>query len=318
MNDPKCPLVTIITPTYNRERELPETIDSVLTQTYPNIEYIVVDDGSRDRTVELLRDYESRLRWVTHPNRGEARTVNRGWGMARGSFIATVNSDDPVFPEFIEKAVAFMQERPDVLVGYPDWVMIDEVGRKIRDVQTLEYDHASMLRWHLCFPGPGALMRRRVLDLAGFRNPQYRFVGDFEYWLRVSLHGPFARIPHTLARWRDHAGATTNQKVGQLAAEVPRMVEEFFRSPRVPPAVRAVEREARAAAHFIAGRQCLAAGAGWNARQYFLRSILLYPFSTHTPNGVDRSIPSLLAHTLLPTGLRRQMRNLVGRDKQAA
>src|SRR4051812_39582335 len=114
MPTPARPLVTVITPTYNRADYLPETIASVLGQDYVNFEYIVLDDGSKDDTVSLLKRYDGRLTWYTHPNMGEARTVNKGWGMARGDFVVTVNSDDPVRPGLLRAGAEFLQARPDV------------------------------------------------------------------------------------------------------------------------------------------------------------------------------------------------------------
>jgi glycosyltransferase involved in cell wall biosynthesis len=314
----ETPLVSIITPAYNRARELPETIESVLAQTYPNIEYIVLDDGSTDATSQVLQRYGSRLRVERHANMGEARTVNRGWSIARGELIATVNSDDPVLPEFVARAVAFMQAKPDVLVGYPDWAMIDDTGRVIRHVQVPEYDAANMVRWSCCMPGPGAVMRRRVLELAGQRNPEFRYVGDFEFWLRASRHGRFARIPYTLAQWRNHEDATTNTAAGpRMAAELVRIVHAYFAAPDLPPEIRASEAEALAVACYVAGTQCLEAGAIGAARRYYLRSLYYHPHSTEYPTGLKRSVSSMLSHIVLPVPVRRLLKKALLRPAAA-
>ena len=315
----RTPLVTIVTPAYNRARELAETIESVLAQTYPNIEYIVLDDGSTDETPEVLRRYASRVRCARHANMGEARTVNRGWAMAAGDFIATVNSDDPVFPDFVARAVAFMQAHPDVLVGYPDWVMIDEHGHELKHVQSPEYDQANMVLWSCCMPGPGAVMRRQALQAAGYRNPEFLYMGDYEFWLRVSRHGRFARIPHTLARWRNHRGATTNTASGpKMAAELVRIVHAFFESADLGPHMRAIQSEALAVAYYLAGTQCLEGGAIALARRYFLRSIYHHPFSTSYPTGLQRSIGAMLSHMVLPVPVRRLLKATLPRREVVA
>lgn len=313
--DEITPLVSVVTPTYNRARELPETIESVLAQTYANIEYIILDDGSTDGTPELLRRYEPRLKWVRHDNMGEARSVNRGWQMARGEFIVSVSSDDPLLPDLVACAVTFMQANPDVLVGYPDWLMIDEEGRVIKQVQTREYDHASMVLWNCCMPGPGAIIRRRAFELAGYRNPDFRYMSDYDHYLRVSLHGPFARIPHTLAKWRDHRGATTNMAIGpKLAAECVRVAHAFFAAPNVPAHIRAIESESLAVTYYLAGVQCLEVKAFSDARRYFLRSVYYHPHSTAYPTGLQRSVPRMLSHVVLPAAARRWIkRALAGR-----
>jgi glycosyltransferase involved in cell wall biosynthesis len=198
------PLVSIITPTYNRAGYLAETIDSVLGQDHPRIEYIVLDDGSTDGTPDVLARYGSCIRWETHPNMGETRTVNRGFALARGDIVAVVNSDDPLLPEAVSEAVAFLEAHPDILVAYPDWNLIDQDSKVIEHIQVREYDYLYVVKRHRCIVGPGAFVRRRAIELAGLRDPSFKYVADFDFWLRVGLHGPFARIPRTLATFRVH------------------------------------------------------------------------------------------------------------------
>src|SRR5258705_13925027 len=109
----ELPLVSVVTPTYNRAPFLVETIESVLAQTYSNIEYIVVDDGSTDNTPEILESYANNLVWVAQSNAGETPTVNRAWSMTHGEYIMNVNSDDPIPPHLVETLVAYMQEHPE-------------------------------------------------------------------------------------------------------------------------------------------------------------------------------------------------------------
>ena len=127
----QLPLVSIITPAYNRAAFLDETISSVLNQDYRNLEYIVLDDGSIDDTREVVKKYSDRITYDRHDNMGEARTVNKGFSMARGEIIGVVNSDDPLLPGAISSIVAELLSRPDVLVVYPDWYVIDCEGRKV-------------------------------------------------------------------------------------------------------------------------------------------------------------------------------------------
>src|SRR3982751_2178405 len=111
------PLVTFITATYNGADYLRETIDSILAQTYPNIEYIVLDDGSTDNTIEILESYGDRIKWESHPNMGETRTMNKGDRMAKGDYIIAVSADDPMKPNLAEISVQVMEAHPDALVG---------------------------------------------------------------------------------------------------------------------------------------------------------------------------------------------------------
>jgi glycosyltransferase involved in cell wall biosynthesis len=302
MNDDTHPLVTVITPTYNRAGDyLAETIESVLAQDYPNFEYIVLDDGSTDHTPRLLEEYGDRIIRERHENMGEIGTVNKGFRMARGEYIAVVNSDDPVLPGWLSTAVDFMQDHPEALIGYPDWVMIDENSQPIRNIQVYEYSFVDMVRWSHCLPGPGALRRRRSVELASGYNPEFAHMPDHEYYLRLAFHGLFARIPHTLASYRQHEGTISRgQRSTAMAAERIRMVDNLFAQPDLPAEVRAVRRQAYAAAYYISGMQCEHNNPA-AARRYFLKSLAAHPFKCQ-PNGVPRSLYPLFK-TILPGGI---------------
>jgi glycosyltransferase involved in cell wall biosynthesis len=272
------PLVSIITPAYNRAGYLTETIDSILSQDYPRIEYIVLDDGSTDGTPEVLARYGSRIRWETHPNMGETRTVNRGLALAHGDIVAVVNSDDPLLPGAVRAAVGVFLERPDVLVVYPDWLMIDADSKPVRTIQVPDYDYALMVRRFRCIVGPGAFMRRRAVEAAGGRDAEYRFVADFDFWLRVGLLGPFARIPHVVATFRVHPASSSVSQRGQaMADEHVRLARQFFARADLSPAVRAFEQEALSWAFYYAG--FAASPPSLLSWGYFAKAIVAHPAS---------------------------------------
>ncbi len=278
MNERKgqLPLVTIITTAYNRASFLEETIQSVLAQDYPCIEYIVLDDGSTDNTREMLEKYSGTIYWESHANIGETRTVNKGFEMAQGEIICVVNSDDPLLPGAVSSAVAFMQCHPDILVAYPDWARIGPDSQIIEYVQVLEYDYLYMLRCHQCIVGPGAFMRCKAFDLAGMRDPFFKYVADFEYWLRLGLCGPFARIPETLATFRVHPDSTSlSHRGAAMANEHIRMMQKFYALPNLPPQVHEVRAEAFSWAHYVAAGRCESVRGA--AREHYLKSVQYYP-----------------------------------------
>ena len=274
--DRTLPLVSIITPAYNRAGYLAETIDSILSQDYPRIEYIVLDDGSTDDTPEVLGRYASRIRWETHPNMGETRTVNRGFALARGDIVAVVNSDDPLLPGAVSEAVAFLEAHPDILVAYPDWNLVDHESKVIEHIQVREYDYLCVVKRHRCIVGPGAFVRRRAIELAGLRDPSFKYVADFDFWLRVGLHGPFARIPRTLATFRVHPDSASESCRGrEMAEEHIRLIEQFFSLPNLPAAVHQAKDEAFSWAHYVAG---ISAGkARRTAWEHLVKSVRCYP-----------------------------------------
>jgi glycosyltransferase involved in cell wall biosynthesis len=238
----------------------------------------VLDDGSKDNTQEVMEKYKGRVIFDSHPNMGEARTVNKGWSMAHGDLIGTVNSDDPLLPGAISTLVAFFKEHPDIVVAYPDWDMIGPDSKLMRHVQTLDYDYVRAVRRQECIPGPGTFFRRKVLELAGLRDTEFKYAGDYEFWLRAGLAGKFARIPKTLATWRSHPQAGTFSHAGPtMAAEHPKLMEKFYKRPGLPPEILRVRAEAMGKAYFDAGAICMVNGYSRPAIKYFWKSVRLCP-----------------------------------------
>lgn len=198
------PLVTIVTPAYNQAEYLAETIESVLAQDYPNLEYIVLDDGSTDHTLEVLRGYDGRIRYERQENMGQAKTLNRGWGMGHGSLLGYLSSDDRLAPNAISQLVNALVSRPDAAVAYGDFELIDANGRSFRKVRTEDFEEKRLCVDLVCQPGPGALFKRGIFDITGGWSGKLRQVPDFEFWLRVSQFGTFIRVPEFLAQYRVH------------------------------------------------------------------------------------------------------------------
>lgn len=251
------PLVTIITPVFNQEKFLKETIDSVLTQDYQNLEYIVINDGSTDGTEEILKSYSSKLYWETQTNSGETKTVNKGMHLAKGEIIGIVNSDDPLMPGAISAIVDMFLKNPELIVIYPDWNMIDAEGILIEKIKTFEYDYQKMVRWHHCMPGPCTLFKKEILTKLNGRDPDFHFVADFDFWLRAGLIGPFARLPKTVANFRWYPGGTSSALRGKVMAdEHIQLVDKVFSLPNLPKDIVSIKREAYSSAYFIAGVVC--------------------------------------------------------------
>ena len=290
------PLVTIVTPAYNRASYLEGVIRSVLEQDYPNIEYIVLDDGSKDNTREVLEKYTGRIVWESHPNMGETRTNNKGWSMAHGDIIATVNSDDPLLPGAVRAAVEFMQAQSEVLVAYPDWNMIDHRSELIGHVIAPEYDYLYMLRRHYCIVGPGAFIRRKAFELTEMRDPEFKYVADFEYWLRLGVYGRFARIPQTLATLRFHPDSATVRETGEnMAREHIRLIEKIYSLPDLPPEAQSIRPEAYSSSYYVAGVTCGDAPSPLK-KWYYWRALAYAPasFLTRYPGRLAVILPAFL------------------------
>lgn len=253
----ELPLVTIITPAYNRAPFLDETIQSILTQNYPRIEYIVLDDGSTDHTREVLKRYSGKIHWETHPNMGETRTVNKGFGMAKGDIVCVVNSDDPLLPGAVSAAVALMQAQPDVLAAYPDWKEIGPTSETIQEIKLLDYSIENMLLTLNVAMGPGTFIRRKAFDLVGMRNPRLKYTGDLEFWFRIALHGKLAHIPETLATHRTHPdSASVSERGARMANELVFFVGNVCADPNLPSPLRRCRPKVLSLLHYVAASYC--------------------------------------------------------------
>jgi len=251
----KAPRVTVVTPTFNQADLLPLTARSVCDQTWRDLEYLILDDGSTGDTAAVMRQLrDPRVACLRHENRGEAATTNRGWAMARGAYFAILSSDDLVKPRWLECMVRFMDENPDILVAYPDHDIIDLGGSVMQVVAAPDYRRDAMIAAFHPFPGVGAVIRRDALrDLHALRNPEYRYAPDLDSWLRLSLRGRFARLPDVLGSWRQHGGSiTVAERSRRRAVEILRIAHRFFTMPDLPREVARLRVFGLAQAHDLA------------------------------------------------------------------
>jgi len=267
-SDPR-PLVSIITPTYNQADYLAETIRSVLAQDYPNIEYLVLDDGSTDETPAVLRQFDGQVQWERHANMGQSNTLNKGWQRARGKYLGYLSSDDRLLPHAISTLVKAIESRPDVPVVYCDFNLIDKNGQFVKSLVTPDFDRRQLVEELNCQPGVGALFRRTVFEQTGGWNPELRKIPDFEFWLRAARLGPFLRVPHALGEYRVHEESTAIKPLPyERSMEIVRTMRAYWKDDTSSaPARQSIGRAHYAAAknHAQSGRLLAAAGQFFSA-----------------------------------------------------
>jgi len=206
------PKFSIVTPSMNQAQFLEGTIRSVLGQQYPNVEHIIIDGGSTDATLDILKKYPH-LRWVSEPDRGQSHALNKGFKMATGEIIGWLNADDTYCPNtFTLVASAF--ERPGVMVVYGDGNEIDEQGRiqRVRKSRGISSDSfIKYWKWKYEYTQPALFFRKRVFDVVGFLDERLYYVMDHEFFLRLSLQYELQYIPAVLASFRLHGTSKTGQ-----------------------------------------------------------------------------------------------------------
>jgi glycosyltransferase involved in cell wall biosynthesis len=192
-------------------RYLEETIQSVLSQDYPNIEYIVMDAGSTDQTLAILEKYKDRMQFHSGPDRGTADAINKGFARSHGSVFAYLNADDIYLPGAVSTAMSALAVEPDMGVVYGEANWVDDQGRLLSPYPVRPFDRA-LLSQECFISQPAAFIRREAFELAGRIDPNLHYAYDYDLWIRVSRLYPMRKIDAVLATSRMHA---ENKTVGQ-------------------------------------------------------------------------------------------------------
>jgi glycosyltransferase involved in cell wall biosynthesis len=224
---------TIITPVYNGEKYIRETIESVLKNAREvSFEYIIVNDGSTDSTAQIIDDYKEHCRIIFQNNCGESSAVNSGIDVSSGKYLLVVSADDPLLsPRLFLIAKEIFESDVETVCVYPDWNRIDPNSKLIRQELTREFSIETLLCDGICIPGPGAIFRAEIAKKIGGRKLKWKYVGDYDFWLRLSIYGKFQRIPQFLAQWREHPESTSLKMRGRaMALERIRVIEDYLES----------------------------------------------------------------------------------------
>ena len=185
-NNLSNPKVSIITPSYNQGHFIKRTIDSVLSQDYSNIEYIVMDGGSSDNTVDVLNEYNDKLTWVSEKDNGQTHAINKGIRLSTGDIIAYLNSDDIYLPGTISKIVAEFNKEPDVDFLYGDFWGIDKNDKILSKVKTIPFDNNILIYDANFICQPASFYRKRLFDTIGLFDESLHFLMDYEFFLRAA------------------------------------------------------------------------------------------------------------------------------------
>jgi GT2 family glycosyltransferase len=286
-------LVSIITPSYNQAAYLEQTIQSVLTQDYPRIEYIVVDGASTDGSVEIIKKYamesDSLLfnqkqasgthkinYWVSEKDKGQAEAINKGFARATGDVIAWLNSDDYYLPGTVSAVMKVFEENPDVVLVYGNMLAVDENGKTFN---TLTYKQLT-LQDLLCFQiigQPAVFMRRSALQKTNGLDLTFHFLLDHHLWIQIAQHGRILHVPQTWSAARYHAEAKNRAKAAEFGREAFRILDWVKSQPGYRGSMVGVERRARASANRVDARYLLDGGQPAKALSAWARAFFIHP-----------------------------------------
>ena len=308
-------LVSIITPSYNQAKYLEQTIQSVLGQDYPRLEYLVVDGASTDGSVEIIKKYAGRggvippiAWWLSEKDTGQGDAINKGLTQAKGDIIGWLNSDDYYLPGTISAAVKVFEENPDAVMIYGNMLAVDEHGQTLN---LLRYKQLS-LQDLLCFQiigQPSVFFRCAVLEKTGGLDTSFHFLLDHHLWIRIAQHGKILHVNQTWSAARYHAEAKNRAKAAEFGREAFRILNWAKSQPGLTEAISGVERRARASANRVDARYLLDAGQPISALKAWMRALFIHP-----PTALARL--NILASILLQISGLNALREWVLRVRQ--
>jgi len=270
-------LVSIITPSYNQAEYLESTIQSVLAQEYSDLEYIIVDGGSTDGSVEIIQKYADQLSWwVSEPDQGQADGINKGLQRVRGEVVAWLNSDDLYMPGAIQAAVAALRVDPDLGMVFGDAITIDPAGRPLNQLSFGDWNLPELMRFRIICQ-PAVFMRRAVLDQVSYLDENFHYMLDHHLWLRIAREYSVKHIPELWAAARHHPAAKNVSLAPKFSLETYRVMAWMKENPDFKFNYQDDKRRITGGAHRLAARYFLDGGQNSKSLQAYGKAMLFWP-----------------------------------------
>lgn len=221
------PKITVVTPSYNQAEFLERTILSVLNQDFPDLEYIIIDGGSSDCSVEIIKKYESRLAyWVSEPDRGQSHAINKGLMRATGDLVAWQNSDDIYYPDAFTSVAQLAIKKPDSDLIIGDINLIDEDDKVIREQRYVRPSYESILSEGMVLTNQAAFWKRQLHEQIGWMNESLHYGFDYDWFLRLlQATSKTVHLPIILGALRYHSETKTSKQQQLFNAEYKKILE---------------------------------------------------------------------------------------------
>jgi glycosyltransferase involved in cell wall biosynthesis len=269
--------VSVITPSYNQAEYLEDTIQSVLAQDYPDLEYIIVDGGSSDGSVDIIKKYADHLSWwVSEQDRGQADGINKGLRRARGDMVAWLNSDDIYLPGAIQDAVDIFDDKHDIGMVFGDAISIDRAGHPLNRLSFGNWGLPELMRFQIICQ-PAVFMRRSALEQAGYLDETFHFMLDHHLWMRIAARFDIKHAAQLWAGARHHDLAKNVAQSKEFAAETYRAIAWLKANPEFSVRFKADRRRILGGANRLAGRYLLDGGLPGPALTAYGKAMLYWP-----------------------------------------
>lgn len=271
------PRISIVTPSFNQGEFIEETIRSVLLQGYPDIEYIIIDGGSTDKTIEIIKKYEPWIAfWVSEKDNGQSSAINKGWRRVTGEFVSYLNSDDTLLKDALFIVSDYFQQNPDTELVYGDNFFIDPQSQVLGSFNGRHYNQRVLFCGALGIGQPAVFFNRRIFITTGYLNENLMNGMDFDFWLRISIHHSFLHIPVPLATMRLHHGAKTVCDFPVFYLDELKSLQTIFSLPDLSPAIKQYENMAYGHSYLRAGYRDFQLGEMKEARHLLITALGKY------------------------------------------
>lgn len=225
------PKISLITPSYNQGQYLEDTLKSVLDQNYPNLEYIVIDGGSQDHSVDIIEKYSSQLTyWISEPDQGQTDALQKGFSKATGDILGWLCSDDILQPNTLSEVAQFFGENPDAQIVYGDSLWIDPKGNLIRPRKEHSFSRYILLYSHNFISQPSTFWTRQVYEQVGGLDSKFDVAMDADLWLRFSEVTELHHVQKLWSCMRIYPEQKTYRLFEQREAEKKQLRERYYGS----------------------------------------------------------------------------------------
>ncbi|MHC1771543.1 MAG: glycosyltransferase family 2 protein [Flexilinea sp.] len=271
------PTLSIVTPSYNQSAYLEKTINSVLSQKYPALEYFVMDGGSTDGSEKIIRKYEDSLSgWVSEKDHGQAEAINKGFARCTGEIFGWINSDDFYLKGAFFSAVDFFDSHPDVDLVYGDVLSLDGNDKMINVMRFADYDLRDLMSFRI-IGQPAVFFRRSAWETAGGLDLSYHYLLDHYLWLRIASRGKIAYSANPWAAARFYPEAKNRAHAADFGKEAFRLIEWMEKDPLLHGTYQQNARKVKGGAAWIDANYLSNGGIAGKSLTSYLQAFLQFP-----------------------------------------